>query len=148
MGVSPVTPLGNQAGKGQPGPRRHGMRCRRPSSDLLPTHRLSTKVFPAPFSPHPPSFQAPDPYPTSFKPPSSYDEPCSLPNCLSSPPVFMKSGRPNPRLSQSKTSPENPAERAEEKALRDSNEAFQAQNTIRNFMETTSYYPTHCLSKP
>merc|ERR1712088_117110 len=69
MGVSPVTPLGNQAGSGQPGPRRHGMRCRRPSSDLLPTHRLSTKVFPAPFSPYPPSFQAPDPYPTSFKPP-------------------------------------------------------------------------------
>merc|ERR1712088_580360 len=123
MGVSPVTPLGNQAGSGQPGPRRHGMRCRRPSSDLLPTHRLSTKVFPAPFSPYPPSFQAPDPYPTSFKPllirallPIQLSFEPSLPNCLSRLHVFMKSGRPNPRLSQTKTSPENPAERAEEKA--------------------------------
>merc|ERR1712045_222425 len=68
-GVSPVTPLGNQAGSGQPGPRRHGMRCRRPSSDLLPTHRLSTKVFPAPFSPYPPSFQAPRSLPHVFQAP-------------------------------------------------------------------------------
>ena len=30
---------------GRPGPRCHGLRCRRPSSDLFPTRRLSTKVF-------------------------------------------------------------------------------------------------------
>merc|ERR1712045_57615 len=124
--VSPVAPLGNQAGSGQPGPRRHGMRCRRPSSDLLPTHRLSTKVFPAPFSPYPPSFQAPRSLPHVFQAPPllirrallptqlSFEP--SLPNCLSRLHVFMKSERPNPRLSQTKTSPENPAERAEEKA--------------------------------
>merc|ERR1712113_160489 len=118
MGVSPVTPLGNQAGSGQPGPRRHGMRCRRPSSDLLPTHRLSTKVFPAPFSPYPPSFQAPRSLPHVFQAllPTQLSFEPSLPNCLSRLHVFMKSGRPNPRLSQTKTSPENPAERAEEKA--------------------------------
>merc|ERR1712210_355630 len=115
MGVSPVTPLGNQAGSGQPGPRRHGMRCRRPSSDLLPTHRLSTKVFPAPFSPYPPSFKPPILIRRALLPTQLSFQP-SLPNCLSRLHVFMKSGRTNPRLSQTKTSPENPAERAEEKA--------------------------------
>merc|ERR1711936_264168 len=120
--------------------------------DPVQTCSLPIAFLPKSFQPHfRPTLRLskpPIPTPRLSSPPSSYDEPCSLPNCLSRLHVFMKSERPNPRLSQTKTSPENPAERAEEKALRDSNEAFQAQNTIRNSMETTSYYPTHCLSKP
>jgi len=88
--VSPVTRLRHQAGSGRPGPRCHGWRCRRPSSDLFPTRRLSTKVF-LPTSPNCPtprlSCDPPTPYPIVF--------PAILPTrCLSRLHVFMNSRRP------------------------------------------------------
>merc|ERR1711936_770560 len=103
MGVSPLTPLGHQAGSGQPVPLcSQGLRCRRPSSDLFPTRRLSTKVFPP--SPYPPSFQpylphvfqaSPTPYPIVFRPLPTTPYPLSFTTSC-----FHEFGRPNPGLSQ------------------------------------------------
>jgi len=87
-----LTPLRHQAGSGQPGPRwSHGLRCRRPSSDLFPTRRLSTKVFLPPASPYssptlrlssptlPLVFQAsPTPYPIVFPAPPTTPYPLSF----------------------------------------------------------------------
>merc|ERR1711936_547179 len=113
MGVSPLTPLGHQAGSGQPVPLcSQGLRCRRPSSDLFPTRRLSTKVFPP--SPYP-RLSSPT-YPTSFKrallpTQSSFDPSLQPPTrCLSRLHVFMNSGVPTQVFHKSKTSPENQEE--------------------------------------
>ena len=126
------------------------MRCRRPNSDLFPTPRLSTKVFPpAPLLPYPPSFQ---PYPSSFMRP-----PYSLPNRLSSPTPYplsfttscfheFKASHPTQVFHTSKTSPENPEECAAERGglQKLAQHKTSAGTSWRQHLATQ---PTHCLSK-
>ena len=144
---------------GQPGPRwSHGLRCRRPSSDLFPTRRLSTKVFLPPASPYssptlrlssptlPLVFQAsPTPYPIVFPAPPTTPYPLSFTtSCFHEFEASQPMSFTHPRRLQKRIQ-----SRAERDKSEDSGkEVFKAcaQIISWNFTETTSYYPTQCLS--
>jgi len=132
------------------------VRCRRPSSDLFPTRRLSTKVFlpPAPIQALPSVFPAlphvfqasPTPYPIVFPAlpttpyPLSFTTSCFHEFEASQPMSFTHPRRLQKRI-QSRAERDKSEESGKEvlKAC--------AQNISWNFTETTSHYPsTQCLS--